>query len=289
MYVNLKCLLLVPRQPHRETGEKSHREEENQKKPCSCGVHVPFLYQQDDGQLLAMNIYNLASMSNDTLPEVPNPKGNVAFSNLPLLPRVQLHFENWGFWEREVTLWFWLLLLVGKQEPSPHCRVVKLCLGSRLLQGSLLHGIFLLIHSFFLLASQANSLNPVFHSSENPLSCAQEQQQKPISWWYFLLPIKHPVLFFSPLVGSYGGVCGWRCHKNIWKSQIRQHIESSFPFPQIAQMNELYFKYCIKYLHLAFESWYSCSVRAVHESSLSGAKIGTVLPLTESLVIAALR
>lgn len=97
MYVNLKCLFLVPRQPHRETRKKSRQEEQNQKNPCPCGVRVHFLYQQDEGQLLAMNIYNLISISNDPLPEVPNPKRNVAFSDVPLLPRVQLHFENVGF------------------------------------------------------------------------------------------------------------------------------------------------------------------------------------------------
>lgn len=127
----------------------------------------------------------------------PTPKWMWPSLTYPSLPRVQLNFKNLGLWKTEVTLSWWsflILPLVKKQKPFPHYHVAKLHLGSHLLPGSLLHGTFLLIHGFFLLVSQDDILQPVCHFSENLLSCAEEQQWKHTSWWYSMLPVKHPVL-----------------------------------------------------------------------------------------------
>lgn len=81
MYVNLKYLLLVLHQPHRDQ-EKVTSVGRKPKSPA----HVVSLYQQDEGQLLAIKSYSLKFISNVPVPQVPNPKRNVAFFDLPLPP-----------------------------------------------------------------------------------------------------------------------------------------------------------------------------------------------------------
>lgn len=85
--MNLKYLLWVLHQPHRETRKKiTLIGRKKTKKPCTCGVLVSFLYQQDEGQLLAVRNDSLKFLSNVLVPEVPTSKGMWPSLGYPSLP-----------------------------------------------------------------------------------------------------------------------------------------------------------------------------------------------------------
>lgn len=79
MYVYLKYLLLVLHQPHRDL-ERATPLGRKPKSSAHGDVLVPFLYHQDE-QLLAVKKLIII-----LVPEVPNPKRNVVFSDLLLPP-----------------------------------------------------------------------------------------------------------------------------------------------------------------------------------------------------------